>query len=460
MSQERRITRNATRRQGAGSIEQLPSGRHRARLPRGVGAGRTLGVYETEQEAKEALDAALETMGEVMREANTGIKLRDFATKVLDRRELDGVRDVQNERYRVKEHILSHRIAGLPVTDNSLSRSVIKAWSRDVQQKRGKISWRGAVQNGTVRSTGKRLSAETVKKIQLVLKLILDEAVEDGLLTSNPCDVLKSPRNERTHEPWTYLMLEEQQGLMTCPDIPEPDLLRIIFAVGTGLRQAEQWHLELADVHVDGDAPHVVVRYSTGRKATKSGKVRKVPLFGMGLDAARRWLELLPAYAPKNPLGLMWPTPSGARRQRSETYGFPEHLALADISRDVRWHDLRHTFGTSLVNGFWGPKWSLQEVAKVMGHSSVKVTERYAHVDDAVVNELAAKTNNIVPTASSTVALQPSTNPSHARPTAGRSGARRGHGQKRKEPAVTGSSQRSGADGTRTRGLRRDRPAL
>ena len=46
--------------------------------------------------------------------------------------------------------------------------------------------------------------------------------------------------------------------------------------------------------------------------------------------------------------------------------------------RHVRFHDLRHTFASHLVlQGC-----SLKVVQLLMGHSSVQMTERYAHVAD------------------------------------------------------------------------------
>jgi hypothetical protein len=69
-----------------------------------------------------------------------------------------------------------------------------------------------------------------------------------------------------THEPWTYLTLPEQQAIEHCA-AAEADRLLALFAIGTGLRQGEQWSLELVDVHRDAKGLHVVVRYgSRGRK--------------------------------------------------------------------------------------------------------------------------------------------------------------------------------------------------
>ena len=55
--------------------------------------------------------------------------------------------------------------------------------------------------------------------------------------------------------------------------------------------------------------------------------------------------------------------------------GFQAACKRAKIA-DFRVHDLRHTFASSLVQG--GVP-SL-EVAKLLGHSTIEMTERYAHV--------------------------------------------------------------------------------
>ena len=43
---------------------------------------------------------------------------------------------------------------------------------------------------------------------------------------------------------------------------------------------------------------------------------------------------------------------------------------------DLRIHDLRHSFASFLINGGR----SLYEVQKILGHTQVKTTQRYAHL--------------------------------------------------------------------------------
>ena len=59
---------------------------------------------------------------------------------------------------------------------------------------------------------------------------------------------------------------------------------------------------------------------------------------------------------------------------------------------DVRLHDLRHSMASNMVNSGR----SIYEVAKVLGHSQLKTTQRYAHLSQetllAAVDAAAAAT--------------------------------------------------------------------
>lgn len=121
---------------------------------------------------------------------------------------------------------------------------------------------------------------------------------------------------------WTYLVMSEQDRICSAEGIPFADRMAIAFAIGSGLRQGEQWTLHLADVHAFDEHPHVIVRYG-GRKRgqfqpPKNGKIRRVELFGRALEAARAWLAELPRWCPHNSFGLMWPTKRGCIRRDSK----------------------------------------------------------------------------------------------------------------------------------------------
>ncbi|WP_438001469.1 tyrosine-type recombinase/integrase [Sorangium sp. So ce185] len=209
---------------------------------------------------------------------------------------------------------------------------------------------------------------------------MLDDAMPQHI-TTNPVAALKkrvqkaAKRRARdaTVEPWTYLEPDEQHRIRTSDAIPEADRLSILFALLTGLRQGEQFSLELADLRLAADAPHVVVRFGSKNQPPKNGKIRRVYLSADAVDICRRWLALLPTYAPHNPEALIFPGARGGRvskgktplirsemvtlptgtgrRKQKKLDLFDRHLAAAGVTRPVRWHDLRHSCTSSLVAG-------------------------------------------------------------------------------------------------------------
>ena len=84
--------------------------------------------------------------------------------------------------------------------------------------------------------------------------------------------------------------------------------------------------------------------------------------------------------------------------QESEIYVIPGRIAdqpLKSLQRlwevlrveadieDVRIHDLRHTFASFGING----RQSLPVIGKLLGHTKISTTQRYAHLDDSSLRE-------------------------------------------------------------------------
>jgi len=102
---------------------------------------------------------------------------------------------------------------------------------------------------------------------------------------------------------------------------------------------------------------------------------------GDGLDGSAGW--------------LVFPGPGGAERLHVPTHSdqrfFQRACERAGIGRVVRWHDLRHTCATSLLEGWWGEAWQPDEVRQFLGHTAVAMTMRYVHARGAVVFARAAR---------------------------------------------------------------------
>lgn len=375
---------------GHGSITPMPDGRFWVRSARQADGTRpSLGYVATQQEADLLLAGAAYALSTRTR---VGVQtFETFGRSVLDQRELDDIRGVDKERLRFNLHVATAHFANRPIDE--VTPVDIAEWLRAMQRKKAKDR-RGA----------RPLSRLTIQRVLSLVSAICEEAGPQGrgLIASNPCLGMRvKSQTKRTEEVWTFLSPEEQRQIRTSEKIAPADRLAILFALGTGLRQGEQFNLELRDLHCAADElePRVVVRFGSRGKAPKNGKIRTVPLFGVALEAAREWLKL----RGKVVSPLVFPTPTGSRRRVGKPLGngrfidgvytdrFVTVLALAGITRSVRWHDLRHSCASSLVGGFWGEPWSLEEVKEMLGHSSITVTQRYAHLGETAMKRAVKK---------------------------------------------------------------------
>jgi integrase len=334
------------------------------------------------------LAAALRKLAAADRTRAPGTSLRAFGARVLDERAKELPRSAGAERTRWKRIVEADFIDD-PI--DTITPPAVDRWARRLVQKRP----------GSARCT------------LTLLSTICGRAVREGLIKANPCADIRVRLPTRTHDPWTYLLPAEQVALVSAP-IPETDALQIGCLLGTGVRVGELFALRLSDVHAFAAEPHIVIRFGSPNGPPKGKKIRRVPLFGLGLRSFERWLEVLPTWCPHNPNKLAFPGQRGGfqgsgellvfqkRVNRKRTYvnRFQEALTAAGIEpanrhdgRPVRVHDLRHTFAASLVSGWWGEEpWRLEDLCAVMGHSSITITERYAHLAPGRVRELAGRT--------------------------------------------------------------------
>lgn len=383
---------------GTGSITELPDGRFWARIPLGAKRKKSVGIYATREEAESVLRGAIDRLASgqaVPKDVTTllSYEVRFFAHR---RRKAKSAGGLATDQSRWTLHIATAPFAAMPL--RAVSQRDVQRWVDDVLPDVEASDKRGA----------RSISRQTVKHCLNLLRAAFKLALRDELVEENPVREIELDREERVDDPWDFLRPQEQARMLTCEAMPEPERVLLAFGMGTGLRRGEQWSLRLADIHVDGARPFIKVHFGADGKPTKGGKPRTVQLFGVGLAAARRWLELLPVYAPTNPLALAFPTRRGKRRdglelprrkapgakkQPTETQVWRGWLAAAGVERSMRWYDAtRHTFASSLVSGFWGRRWSLEEVRGLMGHTSIEMTQRYAHLADEALERAADET--------------------------------------------------------------------
>jgi integrase len=136
--------------------------------------------------------------------------------------------------------------------------------------------------------------------------------------------------------------------------------LIVLIALASGMRMAEIFGLQWSDIFYSENV-------MTARAKLKRGKVRYVPLSPGLAQEFRRYPAILGE-------DRIFPPKVGAKgeRQRVER-SFRTILRMAGIE-NCRFHDLRHTFASwYMMNGG-----DLYELAKILGHSNIRMTERYA----------------------------------------------------------------------------------
>lgn len=317
------------------------------------GQRKSLGSYDVQEEAEAALAVALEELRPSQR---GGLTLRAWGARWLERRATDGLhRSATKDAARWRAYVESWECADWPM--RKLARQDVVRWVRALLSER-------------------KLARQTASNALNLLRCALQDAADEGLVPGNVSRDVKVPKVPRTTEPWTYLRADELRDLFASP-LQAYQRAAFQLAVYTGLRAGELWALRWEDVK----ATELLVG---AHRATKGGKPRRVPLLPEALAALKAWRQLRGRRGTRGKVVPVSPFvfPSATAGMHGEGYdaGWSK-IAPKLFGRRVRFHDLRHTCGSHLIQGTWTPRpLSLEEVQLWLGHESRTTTERYAHL--------------------------------------------------------------------------------
>ncbi|MFP2932184.1 tyrosine-type recombinase/integrase [Pyxidicoccus sp. 3LG] len=213
----------------------------------------------------------------------------------------------------------------------------------------------------------KLLSLKSINNVLTVLHKLLALAQEQGVIAHVPRVKLF-----KTDKPaFDFLTFEEAERLVADA---EPEWRPVLLvALKTGLRQGELIGLQWRDVDLQRGKLHVrrtIWRGVTG--SPKGGRERTVDLPASVVDALKGHRHLRGPYVFCQQDGQ--PLTDGLMKlplQRA--------LRAAGINREqgrIGWHDLRHTYGSHLaMRGV-----PLKVIQELMGHATIEMTMRYAHL--------------------------------------------------------------------------------
>lgn len=208
-------------------------------------------------------------------------------------------------------------------------------------------------------------SPATVVRYLAVLSHAFTTAVKEwGWVEGNPLLKVSKPKEPRGRV--RFLSDAERERLLdACRTGGNQDLyLAVVLALSTGARQQEVMGLRWGQIDFS--------RRTAILEETKNDERRALPLTGLALELLRERAKVrrldtdlvFPGRVhPGNPVDLRAPWETALKR--------------AEIT-DFRWHDLRHSAASYLAMG--GA--SLNEIAAILGHKTLAMVKRYAHLSD------------------------------------------------------------------------------
>lgn len=165
---------------------------------------------------------------------------------------------------------------------------------------------------------------------------------------------------------------ERKRLLDACRKSKNPYLYTVvILALSTGARYSEIMKLTW-------DAADVENRCTLILHKTKNGERRVLPLTGHALELMKAHKKkLIETRVRRLGIDLVFPSPHEPTKPYDIRTAWDTALKKADVT-DFRFHDLRHSAASYLaMNGA-----SLAEIAEVLGHKSLEMVKRYAHLSE------------------------------------------------------------------------------
>jgi integrase len=343
---------------------RLPNGRQVQRRigPAWSGRGRPTAGYLTKRTAQAWLD---ELLGEARRGTlpgmvRTGTSFADAAEEYLRYAEHDrGCKPSTLQGYRsaITAHLLP-AFGELPI--ESVTTEVIERWIATVGR-----------------------SPRTRNKLLILTHGILGRARKLYRLPGNAAAGVERFPQRRSGDIEVFSP-EEVMALVRAA-ASEQDAVIFLTAAFTGLRRGELLALRWRDIDFAGSVIRVRGSFAAGVLTTpKSGRVRSVPMASEVAGALAR-LSARGSSIGEDDLvfaGELGTYLDGSALRRR----YDRALARAGLRR-LRFHDLRHTFGTRVI-----AKADIRRVQEWMGHADVQTTMKYLHYapraeDAALVDE-------------------------------------------------------------------------
>jgi site-specific recombinase XerD len=216
------------------------------------------------------------------------------------------------------------------------------------------------IQNWLMEQTEEReWSPATRNRYQAAFSLVFRVAVDNEKLTVNPASRIK--RKAENNDRIRFLSNDEETLLTATVSENWPQYLpAFLVSLHSGMRASEQFTLQWDQVSLE--------RKSISLYKTKGKKTRYIPLNSIALEAFKSLKQGRKASGP------VFLNTDGSPLRGSRDW-FEPAVKKAGLEQ-YTWHCNRHTFASRLV--MLGV--DIRTVAQLMGHSTIQMTMRYAHL--------------------------------------------------------------------------------
>lgn len=251
-------------------------------------------------------------------------------------------------------------------------------------------------------SGSKAVSPKTVKNVHGILHRALKKAVQVKYIRENAADNCNLPRVERQEV--NYLTRDELKRFLQAIAGHRFEAMFLV-AVFTGIREGELlglcWDsIDFARGTIRIKRQLQLIQGEYKLLTTKNSKPRTIspPEFIMNVLQARKKAQLEQQLKAgpmwNNPDGYVFSDEMGKHIATNTLYmNFKRAIEAAGIAKNVRFHDLRHTYAAfSLENGD-----NMKEIQEALGHYSCAFTmDTYAHISPNALKESAARKDTAI----------------------------------------------------------------
>lgn len=218
-----------------------------------------------------------------------------------------------------------------------------------------------------------KLPRRTAQKLVAVLHAIFERARRTYRLPTNPARDVERLALDYRPEDFDFYSPEDVHALVRAAE-NEQDAAIILTAAFTGLRMGELLALRVRDIDFDAEALRVMGSVDTreGVGSTKGGRGRTVPMVPEVATVLARQLQR-DHFTGRD--DFAFPNETGRYMDGSALRRRYKHAQAQAGLRPLRFHDLRHTFGSLAVT----QATSTRELQEWLGHADARTTERYTH---------------------------------------------------------------------------------